>query len=99
MAVFFLFGSSTTTREHDSSRCAIGFCQLSYFFKVRQMKNLSVDLESSQGDGEPIQRGFLRRLIYFRISLKTLIFAILKISSNKNCVYHNLHHQCLNGNM
>ena len=39
------------------------------------------------------QGGCLRRLIYFRISLKTLIFAILKMSLNKNCVYRNLHHQ------
>ena len=37
---------------------------------------------------------FGRGLIDFRISLKTLIFVILKISSNKNCVYLNLHHQC-----
>ena len=40
------------------------------------------------------QGGFRRRLIYFRISLKTFIFPILKISSDKNCVYRNLHHQC-----
>ena len=41
------------------------------------------------------QGGFRHRtLIYFRISLKTLIFAILKISSNKNRVYRSLHHQC-----
>ena len=53
------------------------------------MKNLPVDLESSQHHGEQ------RRLSsYFRISLNTLTFAILKISSNKNCVYCNLHHQC-----
>ena len=41
--------------------------------------------QSSQNDVEP--RTLSSQLIYFRIFLKTVIFAIIKISPNKNCAY------------
>ena len=49
------------------------------------MKNLPVDFESSQHAIEPGRLS--SQLIYFRISLKTVIFAIIKISPNENYFY------------